>query len=332
MSLDVDFLRKRLTKPEYTISPWDDKRYRVRPPFPYEAEQLPYKWTEYTDHLEPEYDQGEMGTCVGWDGKVTLQSMLKIMGKPAEVSAWSIYQWSRMKANIPSFIEGSTNLGACKALCDWGACTEECWPTPTSWDDPRAEALPCGRCEGKGGPIEQKERAIDSYWQVGLTQAELKAAMYGVTHPAPYKMPDGSPGKMAILTAIPIYKSFTEAEDGVVPLPRVDDVLLGGHSTPYVGWDYLEIPVENTGGSKQTTQKLHYLNQGTWGELVGDGGRFWIPYDHPMYDAFVLHIGPPTDPEPSECIYGKAVAGLLNIGLTLAERKGRFQYVNGGGR
>jgi hypothetical protein len=356
MSVTEEFLKKRLVDPYFLVSPWDVKRYRVRPPLYEEAAALPPTWLDYLPYLEEEYDQGEMGTCVGHGFKVALQSMLKIMKAPPlsipasnrltlirkhrkgltvnfagveavpEVSAWSIYQWSRRKANIPSFIEGSTALGACKALHDWGACTEDCWPTPMSWDDPRAEAEPCADCEVDGEPQEQMERAIDSYWQVGTTPGDIMAAMYGVTHPAPYNMPDGSPGKMAIPVAIPIYTSFTEQENGVVPLPKADDVLLGGHLTPLVGWDQVFSKNEDgTGGTK-----LHYLNQGTWGNDVGDDGKFWIPHDYPIYEAWVIHIGPPTVPEPSPCEYGNALAAMLNIGLAFKGRKGRFQYVNPG--
>lgn len=337
MSLTEEFLKDVLIPPEIIQSPWDNQRFRVRAPTPLEAEETPITYKELNTYLDDEYDQGRIGSCVGHSNDIVRTTIGRIIEKTIrdgllkasvnmsedhkilslyellDFSAWAIYQWSREKANIPPYVEGSTNLGAMKALHQIGACLESTWPTPLR----HADAVP--------EPPDARELAarwkISSYWQVGHTEAEIKAAIYGVTHPFDYSMPDGSPGKAPAVVALPIFDTILEADgDGIVPMPKFGDKLLGGHSTPYMGWDVID-------------GELYWDNQGSWGNDVGNNGRFLFPKNYPVYDVWIMHVGGDPQPPPKPCPYGNMATHLLNALLISRGRRGRFSYGNpGGGR
>lgn len=313
MSLTEEFLKDVLIPPEIIQSPWDNQRFRVRAPTPFEAEETPREYTELDKYLEPEYDQGRIGSCVGHDIDIVRSMMHGLAtGEWKNFSAWAIYQWSREKANIPPHVEGSTNLGGMKALHQIGVCLESLWPTPLKY----ADVLP----EPPSARVEASPYKITSYWQVGHTEAEIKAAIYGVTKPFSYKMPDGSPGKAPAVTALPIFNTITEVgDDGIVPMPKLGDRLLGGHSTPYIGWKVIDA-------------ELYWYNQGSWGNDVGKNGRFYFPGRYPLYDVWIMHVGGEPQPPPKPCPYGNMATHLLNALLISRGRKGRFSYGNPRGR
>jgi len=225
-----------------------------------------------------------------------------------DLSPGWLYRWSRHYANIPDYVEGSTNLGLMKALNKMGACTEACCPTDTvaPWDG----IYPC-----QDAYEIAEQYAIDSYWYVNTFSSDFKAAIYGVTHPASYKMPDGSDGKLPLVTAYPVYESFKDGyDDGVVPMPQPGERLLGGHSSLVRGW------VKKNG-------EIYWVNVNSWGTDVGDNGIFYLPENYPFYDAWLIHNGP-LEPTPSNCEVGGAMSKLMNFLPWLLGRRGRFKYMN----
>ena len=313
MSAARNFLEDRLGA---LPSPPDPRHYRVRSPILAEAEELPEEYDgllEFHD-LENWYDQGSVGSCCGWDGSIVMEVTGHLMDmKPEDLSAGWLYMKSREYANIPPHIEGSTNLGLMKALQKVGATTEECAPTDTSKP---FEIKPCGNAMEIA-----KSYMIDSYWMGNTVPVDMQAAIYGLTHPAPYKMPDGSPGKIPLVTAYPVYESFYDARnDGRVPLPVPGEKLLGGHSSMVRGWKIID-------GEK------YFINTNSWGSDWGIDGTNYLPFGYPFYDAWVIHNGPytpPPDPDPyqpSTCVVARGYAGL-GSGLSNAlGRKSRFKAV-----
>jgi len=211
-----------------------------------------------------------------------------------DLSPGWLYHWSRHYANIPPYMEGSTNLGLMKALNKIGTVTEECCSTDTvkPWDG----IDPCENAEEMA-----EDYAVDSYWFVNTFPNDYKAAIYGVTHEAPYKMPDGSDGKLPLVTAYPVYESYADGyDDGVVPLPHAGEQLLGGHSSCICGWTKID-------------NKPYWINVNSWGTDVGDEGVFYLPESYPFYDAWLIHNGPRTEPNPSDCPIGRVWAGSYNL-------------------
>jgi len=294
-------------------SPWDDRNYRVRSPLLEETLQLPTEFDGLYPYCRPSlYDQGSIGSCVGWDGKVTNNITHHLHDMISEdFSPWWLYQRSRHYANLPDNVEGSTNHGLMKALRKEGACLEARFPTPTKKANsykitPTVEDL-----------AEAMQYGIDSYWYVNTNPADMQAAIYGTTHIASYMMPDGSPGKIPLITAFPVYESYRSAyDDGIVPTPAPGEKLLGGHSSQIRGWKVID-------------GKPYWINTGSWGGL-GDDGDFYMPFDHPFYDAWIIHNGPIDDPNPtpSTCVVGNFAAKLASIVPWLLQRRGRFYYNN----
>jgi len=278
-------------------SAWDPRSLKYQTPFVAEPD-LPDKYTELLDYCPDNFErnQGNIGSCVGWDFSfvIEVQSTLFAKDQPTNeralaltnLSAGWMYYWSRVHSipPVPPHISGSTNFGAARALHKVGIALEVDVPTDTKapWD-------------GIKSSPEIEKRALNykiySYHKVPCDPTSIKSAIYGVSKPLPYKMPDGSPGKTPLAGAFPIYKSFKESyDDGIVPMPKPGETLLGGHSSMFFGHDIID-------------DKKYLENFGSWGPDVGDNGIFHIPEEYPYYpnDWYLLmpiEPGPEPEPEP----------------------------------
>lgn len=300
-------------------SPWDFRHYRVERATLLQVEQLPTEYIELLDY-SPEGcgnlhdDQGDIGSCVGWDGSIVMETINRLEDKIyIDLSAWWAYHRSRYYAGVPDWEEGSTNIGLMKALNKEGIVPEADCPTPKINES--------FSCDIEKGLKVAKNWVIDQYWNVNNNPNDIKATIYGLTHEFPYKMSDGSQGKGPLVSAFPVYSSFEESyNNGIVPIPQIGDKLLGGHSSPIFGWKIID-------------DKKYYINYGSWGDQVADDGVFYIPEDYPFFpnDWFLLHNGPPTnipDPTPSPCNIGKTWAKFNDFLPWILRREGRFYYLN----
>lgn len=71
-----------------------------------------------------------------------------------------------------------------------------------------------------------------------------------------------------IVFGVSVYESFESdvvTETGFVPLPDLDEDLLGGHAVLMVGYDQ---------------DKKLFKARNSWGEQWGDNGYFYLPYDY----------------------------------------------------
>lgn len=304
-----------------TESVWDYRNYRVPLVSPYLASTLPTEMLDLLPTVEKiidEFgypDQGTIGSCVGWDGGLNMEITNLLEDKVSvNLSKGWLYWRSRLHAGIPDFIEGSTNLGLMKALNQDGATTEACCQTDIE------SPFEISYCE-RAFEIAQLY-AVDTYWNIAPDPSNVKAAMYGISYEANYKMDDGSQGKIPLVSAFPVYDSFYDAIDnnGIVPLPKTNDKLLGGHSSALIGWKVID-------------NKTYYINFNSWGDDVGDNGLFYIPEDYPFYsgDFWLIHNGPAIpgpEPTPSICNVGNGVAKALSYLAQGLGRRGRFYYLN----
>jgi len=302
-------------------SPWDPRHYRVPRATFLQAAQLPDEMLgllPYTQTIIDEFtypNQGNVGSCVGWDGGIVMKITNLLEDKvPVDLSSGWCYWRSRIHANIPDYIEGSTNLGLIKALNKDGATTELCAKTDIS------KPFTISYCPTAFDIAEQY--AIDEYWNINPNPSDIKSAIMGWSHEANYKMSNGEPGLIPLISAYPVYDSYYEANDngGIVPLPKSGDRMLGGHSSALVGW-------------KKIDGESHYINMNSWGDEVGDNGFYYLPEGYPFYenDFWLIHNGPPTDlpdPVPSPCNVGQGWALINNFLPQVLGRKGRFYYLN----
>ena len=318
-------------------SPWDHRHYRVTPATVKEAAQLPVEYNGLIDYAPTDDfpNQGNVGSCVGWDGSVVMEITNTLLQEYAsrtgnnkllgyihtDLSAGWLYHWSRIHAGVPDWQEGSTNLGLMKALLKEGTASEALCPTDI--------ISPFTYEPKEGAEEEAKKFAIDSYWNVNSNPNDIKSAIYGLTHEAPYKMADDSVGKIPLVSAFPVYDTFSDGyDDGIIPNPKASDKLRGGHSSAIIGWKIID-------------GKEYYINLGSWGKDVGDNGMFYIPSDYPFYanSWFLVHNGPstppdpptpPTPPTPNPCQISTLVTAPINLGLRLFGRKGRVMYMTPG--
>lgn len=283
MSLTEDFIKERLGA---FPSPWMNTHYRMPLATLTEIEQTPEEFVTLSHFIEEINDQGNVGSCVGHCGDGAMSLMHNKDGVYENFSAGWLYERSRFYANIfDPAVEGSTNLGLMKALNKEGAVLEDCAPTDTVKPftlDPCSDAF---------------ERAndymIEAYYFVNRNPSDMKAAMYGLI--------DGFPEVTPLVTAYPVYESFKDAyDDGVVPMPKFGERLLGGHSSLLVGWKYID-------------GESYWINQNSWGTDVGDNGFFYLPMDYPFYDVELIRVGTPLEPQPDKSFICQLLSGLRNF-------------------
>ncbi len=284
-------------------SPFDPRNLRyMKLPTVEETYETPEEFDGLDDFSPTNFNrsQGNVGTCVGWDWAYVYETMMTLLTKDSgatfpftsvalaiqDMSAGWAYQISRKCSvpPVPDHIEGSTNFGAVKGAKQIGIVTETTVPTditaPFNFIN-ETEAM----------YAEAYKYHVTSYHNISNDPESIKAAIYGLLHEMPYKMPDDSPGKAPLMSAFPVYANFKDSyDDGIVPMPS--GRLLGGHSSPIFGWTIID-------GVK------YWINFGSWGADIADSGIFYIPFDYPFYpnDWWLLKIAKTAEPPEPTCIY-----------------------------
>lgn len=301
-------------------SPWDNRHFRTRYATLGEVEELPtefYKPLLACAPTSPWSDQGSIGSCTGHDGDINLSILatmygdtvpelraLKLMLSNVDLSAGWIYHWARHYANVPDYVEGATNLGMLKGLNQKGATTEELCATDVTypWD---------GINPAEGAEEVAKDYMISSFWLINPNPNDVKTAIYK-------KGPNGGP--TPLVSAFPWFPSSREAltNGGVVPMPKPGERPLGGHSSPLLGW-------------REVDDGEHYVNFGSWGDDVGNGGLFDIPIGFPFFrnDFWQMWFGK-GGPDDTTCPASRAIVKGFNFASKSLSRKTRFKaYVEG---
>jgi hypothetical protein len=142
-------------------------------------------------------------------------------------------------------------------------------------------------------------------------------------------MSDGSPGKCPLYIAIPIFGGMYGSQarkTGVVPSPVPNEYIYGYHAVILIGW-------------KNINGEPYWIMVNSWGTDKADNGIYYLPFDYPMTEAWMITDDPPIPnpepvppptPRPSSCKWGKAVAATMNMVTlqSLRGRRGRFTYMN----
>ena len=201
--------------------------------------------TAYPDRILPILDQGDIGSCVFNAGvSLVYYDMVRQKLLPFMPSRLQWYYNTRVREHTVKSDSGATITDACKVFKSKGVCPEAEWTYTEEnlFKKPSVKAAKDAlSCKGlKWEHVHQNNNA-------------LQQMLYA-----------GNP----IIFGISVYDSFESkeaAKTGMIPMPRSDETLLGGHGISMTGW----------------SDKLGaYRCRNSWGTGWGDKGWFWLPYKY----------------------------------------------------
>ena len=190
----------------------------------------------------PVYDQGDLGSCSA-NALCTLMEFDKIFGtnKIASSRLFLYYNERSIEGNIPTD-SGAYLSDGIKSLLSTGICSELSCPYNIS----KFTVKPSVSCYTEA----LKHKAVEVF-QVQQNMIAMKQCL--------------SQG-LPFCVGLQVYKSFESdivTKTGIVPLPDLKDICLGGHAVTVVGYD---------------DKKQQWIMRNSWGTGWGASGYFYLPY------------------------------------------------------
>ena len=211
----------------------------------------------------PIEDQGALGSCTAQAGVGLLEYYEnRAFGQYLDGSRLFLYKATRnlmgWTGDSGAFIR--TTMGAMRLF---GVPPERHWPYT---DGEQFDEEPPAFCYAYA----HNYRAI-SYYRLdpaGTETAELLAQVRA-----------NLAGGLAMMFGFTVYSSIGQAKGtGRIPYPAPRESVMGGHAVVAVGYDdTLTIQNSNTGG-RETIGAI--LVRHSWGELWGEEGYGWLPYEY----------------------------------------------------
>lgn len=201
----------------------------------------------------PVYDQGQLGSCTANAIAAAIDFERARQGLPfITPSRLFIYYNARLEEGTVDSDSGAMIRDGIKSVAKFGDCPESEW---TYSDDAAAfKVQPSSAAYADA----LKYKALD-YWRVPRDLMQMRgclAAGYGA------------------VIGFSVYESFETdavAHDGLVPLPKPDENLLGGHAVFVVGYDDMKPMVAGAAPGC-------LIGRSSWDSMWGDGGYFYLPY------------------------------------------------------
>lgn len=228
-----------------------DKKYRVvNPMVKFESVYLSDKYA-----IPAVRDQGMLGSCTGF-GITALLGFLALNGKMdapmvrkdhVPFSPMFLYYQERVLEGTVKFDDGAMIRDGVKAVSKMGCCTEKHWV----YSD---------------GPSKFHRKPKHTAYVNALNYTAIKyESIDDSDTPVLHKMIDCLNQGYPFVIGMTVYDSF-ESEDvketGIVPLPKSDESILGGHCMAVFGYDR---PLDS------------FVVQNSWGPNWGDKGYCYIP-------------------------------------------------------
>lgn len=200
------------------------------------------------------YDQGNLGSCTAnaIAGMVQYDCIKEKRSTQSTPSRLFIYWNERADDGDITTDAGSTIREGIKTLNTKGHCSETLWP----YDESKWMQHP---------PTLAYQMAFKHRVKNYQTVAQLE---YDLKHCLAQDKP--------IAIGISVYDSFMSndvAVTGVVPMPALDESLLGGHAVLLVGYK------DGVSGSPG-----FFIVRNSWGAFWGDKGYFYLPYEYVLND------------------------------------------------
>ena len=189
-------------------------------------------------------NQGDIGSCTANALAGHLEFLELKTGVPYfEASRLFIYYNERVLERTVPYDSGATLRDGIKAVARAGYCNENDWPYVTSKFTKRPSVM---------AYIKALKNRISSYYAM-TTQNDFLSCLAS-----------GYP----FVFGISVFESFesqTVAKTGIVPMPATNEKNLGGHAVMAVGYDL---------------KKKVFIVRNSWGDLWGDKGYFYLPFDY----------------------------------------------------
>jgi len=200
--------------------------------------------TDLRPQCSPVENQGNLGSCTGNALAGAVEFLENKDGRPfTNVSRLFIYYNERVIEHSVSEDSGAMIRDGIKTLVKQGVCSEKKWPYVVS----KFTQKPSATCYK-----EASDHQVTAYARLQALD-EMRACLAS-----------GYP----FVFGFTVYESFESdkvAKSGVVPLPKHNEKMLGGHAVLAVGYD-------------DATQRV--LVRNSWGPGWGMKGYFTMPYDY----------------------------------------------------
>ncbi|MBD2456156.1 C1 family peptidase [Nostoc sp. FACHB-87] len=210
----------------------------------------------------PIEDQGALNSCTAYAGIALIEyAQKKSSGSYTDASPLFLYQVTRnlMQREGDS---GASVRDTMKAMVAFGVCPEEYWP----YNEDKFNEEPTSFCYS----FAENYKTI-KYFRLDYGQISKYALLSQV--------------KLLLVAEIPCIFGFTlynsvydevNFSRGHIPLPSQRDKVIGGHTVVAVGYHDRKI-IENEDGERFEGA---LLIRNSWGNLWGQGGYGWMPYDY----------------------------------------------------
>jgi|SRR5712672_3090089 len=193
------------------------------------------------DLCPPVEDQGALGSCTSFAGGAAIRVARKIQNLPDFTTSHLFLYYNSRSKNTKSVDAGATIRDTIKSAAKFGDCPELEW----LYDLNQFTTKPPASCYTDA----LKDRVI-VYQRIMQSLMQMKACL-ALGYP--------------FVIGFSVYESFESAQvaqDGMVPMPKSSERLLGGHAVLVVGF-------------RDSDQK--WICRNSWGDW-GDKGYFYMPY------------------------------------------------------
>jgi C1A family cysteine protease len=229
---------------------------------------LPNKADVFAGLNLPVYDQGDLGSCTANAGVLyrrwLAQQFSKYSSPDQDLSRLFLYYQERVLDGDPASDDGAAVRDVFRVLTQTGVCPEADDPYKlASFADP-----------DQGNPDYLPEAApykIGAYHRILDVDTAKQCLASGY----------------AIELGFAVYESFEEiSEKGIMPMPKSNERILGGHAVVIYGYD------DNLNGGS-------FLVRNSWGEQWGAKGDFFMPHAFlqnralSQFDMWMGHLGRP---------------------------------------
>ena len=197
------------------------------------------------DKMPPIYNQGKLGSCTAQAIAAAYQfDELKQGNEDTfEPSRLFIYYNERSKENTTDRDAGASIRDGIKTIHKIGVCPETMW----NYDISKFYIKPSSECYLEA----DKHKSIEYHRIIQFTN-QLKQCLSA-----------GFP----IIFGMSVFESFESddvAKTGMVPMPKDNEKMLGGHAVLLVGYD---------------KDESYWICRNSWGEDWGDDGYFYLPHE-----------------------------------------------------